>query len=111
MWYSKKVFTVSYFTPPNTFDEFFKVADALKAKGIVPFVLGDKEGWEAGHAFEAVLIGTLGTDAYRGLWTGKTQWTDARVAQALNTFKRMLTYTTSDHAALTLAAAGQYRYD
>ncbi len=111
MWYSKKVFADNKLTPPKTFDEWFKVADALKAKGIVPFVLGDKEGWEAGHAFEAVLIGTLGAEGYRGLWTGKTQWTDARVAQALNTFKRMLTYTNSDHAALTWDGAGQYLLD
>ena len=111
MWYSKKVFTDNKLTPPKTFDEWFKVADALKAKGIVPFVLGDKEGWEAGHAFEAVLIGTLGADGYRGLWTGKTQWTDAKVTQALNTFKRMLTYTNSDHAALTWDGAGQYLID
>jgi len=111
MWYSKKVFAANNLTPPRTFDEFFKVADALKAKGIVPFVLGDKEGWESGHAFEAVLIGTLGADGYRGLWTGRTQWTDARVTQALNTYKRMLTYTNSDHAALTWDGAGQYLID
>ncbi len=111
MWYSKKVFADNYLTPPKTFAEFFTVADALKAKGIVPFVLGDKEGWESGHAFEAVLIGTLGADGYRGLWTGKTQWTDAKVAQALNTYKRMLTYTNTDHAALTWDGAGQYLID
>jgi glucose/mannose transport system substrate-binding protein len=111
MWYSKKVFADNKLTPPKTFDEWFKAADALKAKGIVPFVLGDKEGWEAGHAFEAVLIGTLGADGYRNLWTGKTSWTDAKVAQALNTFKRMLTYTNSDHAALTWDGAGQYLID
>jgi glucose/mannose transport system substrate-binding protein len=111
MWYSKKVFADNKLTPPKTFDEWFKAADALKAKGIVPFVLGDKEGWEAGHAIEAVLIGTLGADGYRNLWTGKTSWTDAKVAQALNTFKRMLTYTNSDHAALTWDGAGQYLID
>ena len=111
MWYSKKVLADNKLTPPKTFDEWFKVADALKAKGIVPFVLGDKEGWEAGHAFEAVLIGTLGANGYRGLWTGTTQWTDPRVTQALNTFKRMLTYTNSDHAALTWDGAGQYLID
>jgi glucose/mannose transport system substrate-binding protein len=111
MWYSKKVFTSNNLTPPKSFDEFFKVADALKAKGIVPFVLGDKEGWESGHAFEAVLIGTLGADGYRGLWTGQTPWTDAKVTQALNTYKRMLTYTNSDHAALTWDGAGQYILD
>ena len=111
MWYSKKVFADNNLTPPKTFDEWFKAADALKAKGIVPFVLGDKEGWEAGHAFEAVLIGTLGADGYRNLWTGRTAWTDAKVTQALNTFKRMLTYTNSDHAALTWDGAGQYLID
>lgn len=111
MWYSKKVFADNNLTPPKTFEEWFKAADALKAKGIVPFVLGDKEGWEAGHAFEAVLIGTLGADGYRGLWTGKTSWTDAKVTQALNTFKRMLAYTNSDHAALTWDGAGQYLID
>ncbi len=111
MWYSKKVFADNGLTPPKSVDDWFKVADALKAKGIVPFVFGDKEGWEAGHAFEAVLIGTLGADGYRGLWTGKTQWTDAKVTQALNTFKRMLTYTNSDHAALTWDGAGQYLID
>jgi glucose/mannose transport system substrate-binding protein len=111
LWYSKQVFSSNYVAPAKSFDEFFKLADTLKAKGIVPFVLGDKEGWEAGHAFEAVLIGTLGADGYRGLWTGKTAWTDAKVTQALNTFKRMLTYTNSDHAALTWDGAGQYLID
>ncbi|HVH32338.1 MAG TPA: ABC transporter substrate-binding protein [bacterium] len=111
LWYSKQVFSANYLTPPKTFDEFFKTADTLKAKGIVPLVLGDKENFSVGHAFEAVLIGTLGADGYRGLWTGKTAWTDAKVTQALNTFKRMLTYVNSDHAALTWDGAGQYLID
>ncbi len=111
LWYNRKVFQDNNLTPPKTFDEFFKVADAVKAKGIVPFVFGSKDGWEAGHVFEVVLIGTLGADGYRGLWTGKTQWTDARVTQALNTFKRMLTYVNTDHAALTWDGAGQYLID
>lgn len=111
LWYSKKVFTANNLTPPKTFDEFFKIADTLKAKGIVPFVFGSKDGWEAGHVFEVVLIGTLGADGYRGLWTGKTQWTDAKVTQALNTFKRVLTYINTDHAALTWDGAGQYLID
>ncbi|HYM71319.1 MAG TPA: extracellular solute-binding protein [bacterium] len=108
MWYNKKMFADAGLTPPTSFDAFFKDADALKAKGIVPFVLGDKEGWEAGHAFETVLIGTLGASGYQGLWTGKTAWTGPGVGQALQTFKRMLSYTNSDHAALTWDEAAQY---
>src|SRR5262249_19248706 len=108
LWYSKKIFADAHVDPPTTFDQFFKVADALKAKGVVPFVLGDKEGWEAGHAFETVLIGTLGADGYRGLWTGKTAWTDAKVTTALETFRKMLSYANTDHAALTWDGAAEY---
>ena len=108
LWYNKKVFADAHLMPPTTYEDFFKAADALKAKGVVPFALGDKEGWEAGHAFETVLIGTLGADGYRGLWTGKTAWTGAKVTAALDTFKRMLSYTNTDHAALTWDGAGEY---
>ena len=108
LWYNKKIFADAHLSPPATFDEFFKDADALKAKGVVPFALGDKEGWEAGHAFEAVLIATLGADGYRGLWTGATPWTGPKVAAALETFKRMLAYANTDHAALTWDGAGEY---
>src|SRR5437588_3634303 len=87
LWYNKKIFADAHLAPPATLDEFFKDADALKAKGIVPFALGDKEGWEAGHAFEAVLIAALGADGYRGLWTGTTPWTGPKVTAALETLK------------------------
>src|SRR2546425_2346023 len=108
LWYNRKIFADAHLVPPPTFDAFFKVADALKAKGIVPLVLGDKEGWEAGHAFETVLIGTLGPDGYRGLWTGATAWTGPKVAAALATYKRILGYANTDHAALTWDGAGEY---
>jgi glucose/mannose transport system substrate-binding protein len=108
LWYNKKVFADNNLTPPTTFDEFFKVADALKAKGIVPLAFGDKEGWEAGHTFETVLIGTLGPQGYRALWTGNMPWTSPKVGQALETFKRMLAYVNSDHAALTWDESAQY---
>jgi glucose/mannose transport system substrate-binding protein len=108
LWYNKKILADAHLPPPATFDEFFKDADALKAKGIVPFALGDKEGWEAGHAFEAVLIAELGADGYRGLWTGTTPWTGPKVTAALEIFKRMLAYANTDHAALTWDGAGEY---
>lgn len=111
LWYSKKVFAANNLQPPKAYADFFKVADTLKAKGIVPFVFGSKDGWEAGHVFEVVLLGVLGADGYRGLWTGKTAWTSPKVAEALNTFKRMLTYANTDHAALTWDGAGQYILD
>ena len=101
LWYNKKVFADNNLQAPVTFDDFFKVADALKAKGITALALGDKEPFASGHLVETILVGTLGPDAYKGLWTGTTKWDDAKVTDALNTAKKMLGYINSDHAALT----------
>jgi glucose/mannose transport system substrate-binding protein len=111
LWYSKAVFDANGLKPPATFDEFKTVAEALKAKGIVPFVMGTKEGWEAGHVFEGVLAGTLGAEKYKGLWTGATPWTDPLVTKALENYKMMLAYKNSDNSALTWDGAGQYLID
>jgi glucose/mannose transport system substrate-binding protein len=111
LWYNKKVFDDNKLTAPTTWDEFYKVADALKAKNIVPLVIGTKEGWEAGHTFETILIATLGADGYRGLWTGKVQWTDPKVTDALNTYKKVMSYANTDYSALTWDGAAQYLVD
>jgi glucose/mannose transport system substrate-binding protein len=101
LWYNKKVFADAGLQPPTTFDEFFTVADALKAKGITPLALGDKEIFASLQLLETTLLGTLGPDAYKGLWTGATDWNGAQVTDAINTLKRMLTYVNGDHSSLT----------
>jgi glucose/mannose transport system substrate-binding protein len=108
LWYNKAVFEANGLTPPTTFEEFQQVADKLKAAGIQPYVMGTKEGWEAAHVFEDVLAGTLGAEAYRGLWTGTTPWTGPEVTKALENFKMMLSYANADHPALTWDGAGEY---
>ncbi len=108
LWYNKAVFEANGLTPPTTFEEFQQVAEALQAAGIQPFVMGTKDGWEAAHVFEDVLAGTLGAEAYKGLWTGETSWTDPKVTEALENFKMMLSYANDDHPALTWDGAGEY---
>ncbi len=108
LWYSKPIFEKYGITAPKTFDEFFAVCEKLKKEGIVPIVMGTKDGWEAGHVFEAFLIATLGPEDYKGLWTGKTKWSDKRVTEALVLFDKMLNYINTDHSALTWDEAGEY---
>jgi glucose/mannose transport system substrate-binding protein len=108
LWYDKKVFEDNGLTAPTNFDEFFAVAEALKAKGIAPYVMGTKDGWEAPHIFEDVLAGTVGAEKYKGLWTGATPWTDPGVTEALENFKKMISYANADHPALTWDGAGEY---
>ena len=108
LWYNKATFEANGLTPPADFEEFVTVAEALKAAGITPFVLGTNEGWEAAHILEDVLAGTLGAEGYSGLWTGDTAWTGEGVAQALENFKLLLSYANPDHPAQTWSTAGEF---
>jgi glucose/mannose transport system substrate-binding protein len=102
LWYNKTVFAKNGIAAaPKTFDEFFATADKLKAAGVTPLALGDNGIWASSQLFETVLAGTLGAEGYKGLWTGKTDWKGPEVQKALETFKKMLSYANTDHAALS----------
>jgi len=106
LWYNKALFAkAGIANPPTTWDEFFAAADKLKAAGIAPVSLGGKDNFELQHTFETILIGALGADGYRGLWNGNTSWKDAKVTDALNIFKKYISYANADHAALGWANA------
>ena len=111
LWYNKKIFDENNLKAPATWDEFFKVAETLKAKGIAPLALGDKNKWEAAHLFEDILLASLGADGYRGLWSGKTSWTGDSVKKALDAYARILAYVNTDHAAGTWDSATQMLID
>jgi glucose/mannose transport system substrate-binding protein len=111
LWYNQKVFSDNGLTAPKTFDDFFAAAEKLQAEGIAPLALGDKLKWEAAHLFEDVLLGSLGPEGYRGLWTGATAWDGPEVEKALGNFDRMLDYTNKDHAAHTWDSATQMVLD
>lgn len=107
LWYNKKVFEENGLKAPTTFDEFFEVADKLKAKGVTPLALGDKEPWTATHLFETVLLGKLGADEYTKLWNGELALDDPKVVEAVETFKKMLSYINEDHSSRNWQDASQ----
>lgn len=107
VWYNEKVFKDNGIQPPKTFDEFFAAADKLKAKGITPLALGDKNTWPATMLFEDILLGKLGPDKYMKLWTGDVPFDDPQVKDAAETFKKMLSYINPDHSSLDWQDASQ----
>jgi glucose/mannose transport system substrate-binding protein len=108
LWYNKKVFAKYGQKVPATMDDFFKVAEAFKAKGIIPLAMGSIRGYELGMTFETILAGQLGAAGYNGLWTGKTKWSDPKVTKSLEIFQKMLGYVNPDHSALSWDAAIDY---
>ncbi|MGV3488251.1 MAG: ABC transporter substrate-binding protein, partial [Tuberibacillus sp.] len=107
LWFNKKVFEDNGLEPPKTFDDFFKVADQLKSKGITPLSLGDKDMWESTMLFEDILLAQLGPDKYKQLWTGELPFDDPAVKDSAEIFKKMLSYVNEDHASLVWQDASQ----
>jgi glucose/mannose transport system substrate-binding protein len=106
LWYNIKVFGDNNIVPPTTFDEFFAVADKLKAAGIIPLAVGGADKFEAPHLFESVLLGVYGQEDYVKLVGGDgALWSDARLDTGINTMARMLSYSNDDRASIGWSSA------
>lgn len=64
LWMNAKIFKENKLTPPKTWDEFNKIADTLKAKGITPLAMGGQP-WQEATAWEGMVLGIGGPDFYK----------------------------------------------
>jgi len=105
LWYNPALLEANGVAVPTTMDEWFAAMDKLQAAGVQPLALGEQ--WTKLHLLETVLLGTLGAEAYNGLWDGSTDWASADVTKALENYKKVLTYANSDSASLSWQDAAQ----
>ncbi len=105
LWYNPTILADNGVAVPTTIDEWIAAMDTLQAAGVTPLALGEQ--WTQMHLMETVLLGSLGADAYDGLWDGSTDWGSAEVKAALDNFATILTYTNADAASLTWQDASQ----
>ncbi|WP_405062865.1 ABC transporter substrate-binding protein [Kribbella sp. NBC_01505] len=92
---------------PATVDAWIADLTKLQAAG-VKAPLAISKGFAQEMLVEAVLLGELGTDAFNGLWDGKTDWAGANVTAALNKYKTLLTFTNVDRENIDWPDALQY---
>jgi glucose/mannose transport system substrate-binding protein len=107
LWYNKKIFGQYQLNPPRTLEEFFKVADILRSRGITPLAVGGKDKFETPHLFESILLATFGAEDYPKLFKDPKMWSDPRMAQAIRTLDRSLNYANNDRSSLSWADAAQ----
>lgn len=85
----------------GTVDEFITGLNAIKASGVTPVCLGDKDVFASSELLESILMSRLGASNWNALFTGKFSFKAPEVAQALADYKTILSLSNSDHAALT----------
>ncbi len=64
LWVNPEVMKKVGVEVPNTLDEFFTVADKLKAAGFIPLAHGGQP-WQDATVFEAVALAVMDSDSYR----------------------------------------------
>jgi glucose/mannose transport system substrate-binding protein len=100
MWYRpSRLAEVGVTEPPKTWDEFFVVAEKLKAAGIPAIAIAEQgnSGGFSGHDLENILVSVLGPAKYRGLFDGSTGWDDPGVTEALEIMNRLYDYANPDY--------------
>ena len=102
-WYNKKILDEKGIAVGDTMsvDEFFEIAEKLKAAGVTPLCVGDSGIWATAELFENTLLGVIGPEKYMGLWNGSVSFADPDVVKAMEVYGRMLDYQNSDHSALS----------
>ena len=103
LWFNKKLLQKYGITVPKrlSFDEFFAICDKLKAAGVPAIGVGDSGIWASTQLFENTLLGVVGPQGWTDLFSGKMQWDDPKVKEAMEYFAKMQDYLNPDHADLT----------
>lgn len=64
MWYNKDIFAKLKITPPTTWSEMLADSAKIKAAGITPFAVGNKDLWVAGNWFGHLYSRVVGESLY-----------------------------------------------
>lgn len=109
LWYRPtKLEAVGVTEPPATWDDFFALADSLKAEGIPAIAIAGADGSFNGHVMETIMVSVFGPDDWRGLFDGSISWEDERVTQSLEILNRMWDYTLDDYLSITWGDINNY---
>ncbi|TVR29857.1 MAG: extracellular solute-binding protein [Spirochaetaceae bacterium] len=88
--YNKAAFDQAGVTPPETWDEFLAVCEALKNAGITPIALGSRERWPAQFWLDYPLLRTAGPQYRADLMAGSASYTDPEVVRAFEMWKLLI---------------------
>ncbi|WP_111497789.1 MULTISPECIES: ABC transporter substrate-binding protein [Marinobacter] len=93
LWVNPDVFEKVGVEVPTTLDEFFAVADKLKAAGVIPLAHGG-QAWQDATVFEAIALAELGPEDYRAAFVNHDMdvLSGPKMVEALTKFHKIRDY-------------------
>jgi len=97
LWLNKAIFEELQLRVPKTWDEFFSVADKIKAAGYIPLAHGGT-AWQDSLLFESVVLSLLGAKKYKQAFVefDKSILTSDEMLTAFKKFKKLNRYINKD---------------
>ena len=76
----------------RSWDDFMKLLEGTKKKGLVGYALGDKGGWEAMGTFDVLNARINGYQYHIDLLNGRAKWTDEKTVAVFKQFEMLIPY-------------------
>lgn len=92
VFHRKSLFTERGYQAPRTLDEYVALAKQMKKDKLDPIAFCDKDGWPAMGTFDYINMRTNGYEFHKSLMAGEEAWTDKRVREVFDTWRRLLPY-------------------
>jgi raffinose/stachyose/melibiose transport system substrate-binding protein len=86
VYYNADMFAELKLEVPKSYEDFVKVADALKAAGKVPVSFGNADGWPAFHIFSLFMNNAVGKEKLEQMMSGAASWDDPATVDAIKTW-------------------------
>ncbi|MUT66539.1 extracellular solute-binding protein [Paenibacillus sp. NEAU-GSW1] len=91
VYYNKELFEKAGVKVPTTFEEMVEVVKALKAKGIQPMAIGEKDTWTGSFLFMNVLLRTNGGPGFLSdVVAGTKTFEDPAFTEAVDAFQNLI---------------------
>ncbi|MFX3636506.1 MAG: extracellular solute-binding protein [Candidatus Pristimantibacillus sp.] len=90
VYYNKELFEQAGVQVPATFEEMVEAVKALKAKGIQPMAIGEKDSWTGSFLFMNMLLRTNGPGFLQEVLDGKKTFEDPAFTEAVDAFQNLV---------------------
>ncbi|CDN48558.1 extracellular solute-binding protein [Neorhizobium galegae] len=105
--YNKDIFDKNGLSEPQSWDDFIKASEKLKAAGVMPFANGTATAWQNEVVVGGLVSSIMGRGFYDDLMAGKADFTDKRYVGALTKLKEITKYFPDGFIGLDYASAQQ----
>lgn len=86
VYYNKDMFEELQLAVPQTYEDFVKAAEAIKAAGMVPISFGAADGWPSYHMFSLYANNIAGKDKLESLLFADGSWDEPSIIQSIKAF-------------------------